>query len=249
MLDTLTALAWVVLFTGAFLVGVSKTALPGVNTLAVAGYAAILPAKTSTGVLLVLLLLGDAFALWSYRKHAHWPTIIKMAPAVVVGLALGGIFLALADDAWVKRVIGVVLLMLLAFTLWQRRRRSRPVADGTPLSLGVSAGYGSLGGFTTMVANAGGPVMSMYFLSARFPVHAFLGTAAWFFAAINLTKLPISVGLGLVTPATLVLNLWLAPAVVVGAFIGRWITARIQQQAFDGAVLVCTALGAIYLLI
>lgn len=249
MLDTLTVLAWVVLVTGAFLVGVSKTALPGVNTLAVAGYAVILPAKTSTGVLLVLLLLGDAFALWSYRQHAHWPTIIKMAPAVVAGLALGGVFLALADDTWVKRVIGVVLLLLLALTVWRRRHRSRAIADDRPVSRGASIGYGSLGGFTTMVANAGGPVMSMYFLSARFPVHAFLGTAAWFFAVINLTKLPISVGLGLITPATLILNLWLAPAVVVGALIGRWITARIQQKAFDGAVLVCTALGAIYLLI
>lgn len=249
MLEPLTVLGWAVLVIGAALVGISKTAIPGANTLAVAGYAAVLPARTSTGVLLVLLLLGDAFALWSYRQHAHWPTIVKMAPAVLAGLAVGGVFLAVADDSWVKRVIGAILLALLAVTLLQRRRRSRPVSHIPPASRWASTGYGSLGGFTTMVANAGGPVMSMYFLSARFPVHAFLGTAAWFFAVINLTKLPVSVGLGLVTAETLVMNLWLAPAVVLGAFVGRWITSRIRQSAFDAAVLVCTALGAGYLLL
>src|SRR5699024_1639264 len=71
--------------------------------------------------------------------------------------------------------------------------------------------YGSAGGFTSMVANAGGPVMSMYFLVMRLGARTFLGTAAWFFAATNLMKLPFSVGLGLITVPALLLNLVLLP--------------------------------------
>ena len=91
--------------------------------------------------------------------------------------------------------------------------------------------------------------MSMYFLAASFPVKAFLGTAAWFFALINLSKVPLSVGLGLITVPSLVLDLVLVPAVVVGAFVGRFIASRIRQRAFELAVLSLTVLGAIYLLV
>ncbi|WP_129656772.1 sulfite exporter TauE/SafE family protein [Rothia halotolerans] len=257
MLADVAPAAWALLAVAAVLVGVSKTALPGVNTLSIAAFAAVLPARESTGALLILLLVGDAFAMWSYRRHAHWPTLLRLAPSVLAGLALGAVFLALADDAWVRRVIGVLLVMLVGFTLWQRRPRRRGAAgDGTDPGGGVrtasrlsSTGYGSLGGFTTMVANAGGPVMSMYFLSARFPVHAFLGTAAWFFATLNLLKLPVSIGLGLVSAHTLVLDLVLVPAVIIGALAGRWLADRIRQQVFDRAIVVLTLLGAVYLLL
>ena len=253
-LPELAPVAWALLAAAAVLVGVSKTAIPGINTLSIAAFAAVLPARASTGALLLLLLLGDAFALLSYRKYAHWPTLLRLIPAVVTGVALGALFLAVADDDRVRRVIGVILLLVVAVTLWQRRRRSAApqagiAGESAPAGKLASASYGALGGFTTMVANAGGPVMSMYFLAARFPVHAFLGTAAWFFAVINLVKLPVSISLGLITPELLALDLALAPGVVLGALLGRWIASRIKQRAFDWAVTVCTILGASYLLV
>ena len=113
----------------------------------------------------------------------------------------------------------------------------------------MRAGYGTLGGFTTMVANAGGPVMSMYFLAARFEVKAFLGTAAWFFAIVNIAKLPFAVGLGLLTPQTLLIDLVLVPAVLVGGAIGRLIANRIDQTLFERIVFVLTVVAALYLLV
>ena len=113
----------------------------------------------------------------------------------------------------------------------------------------VGAGYGSLGGFTTMVANAGGPVMSLYFLSMRMPVVTFLGTAAWFFAVVNLIKLPFSLGLGLVSSATLATDLVLAPLVLIGGGIGATIAPRIPQRLFDGIVLALTILSALALIL
>lgn len=100
-----------------------------------------------------------------------------------------------------------------------------------------------------MVANAGGPVMAMYFLSAGFPVKAFLGTAAWFFAVINIVKLPIMAGLGLFTREVLTLDLLLVPLVVIGSLFGRWIASRIQQRTFEYVVVLGTVLGALYLLV
>lgn len=258
LVPQLPAYAWALLIGAACIVGFSKTALPGIATVSIAIFAAIMPARQSTGALLVLLIVGDAFALWSYRRHANWHAIVRLAPAVVAGLVLGAVFLACADDAYVRRVIGVILLFVVAVTVWRRwfvpgrgLRRSEPVRPGEERGGGgiaASVAYGSLGGFTSMVANAGGPVMSMYFLAARFPVKEFLGTAAWFFAIINVTKLPFSIGLGLIDRTTLLLDLLLIPGVVVGALLGRWVASRVPQRVFEGAVLAVTVAGAGYLL-
>jgi uncharacterized membrane protein YfcA len=245
----------VLLLVAASLVGLSKTALPGAGTITVAVFAAVLPAKESTGALLVLLILGDLFAVRMYHAHADWRTLRRMVPAVLVGVVLGAGFLALAADDAVRRVIAVILLALVAVTLVRRglARRSADVSGVPPETAGrrrLDAGiYGTLAGFTTMVANAGGPVMSLYLLAARFPMHEFLGTAAWFFLAVNLAKVPFSVGLGLISGPSLLLDLVLAPAVVVGALVGRRVARHIAQGLFDRLVLVLTVVSSVYLLL
>lgn len=126
LLPELSTLAWVALALGAFLVGISKTAIPGFNTVSVALFASVLPAKASTGALLLLLMVGDIFALLAYRKHAHWPTLIRMVPAVLLGLVAGAAFLYFASDTGVRRGIGILLLVLIGLTLWQRHRATAP---------------------------------------------------------------------------------------------------------------------------
>ncbi|MFJ4254511.1 sulfite exporter TauE/SafE family protein [Microbacterium sp. NPDC090003] len=241
--------AWVALGIAAVTIGISKTALPGGNILAIALFAAVLPARTSTAAMLLLLMVGDVFAILAYRRHADWPTILRLAPAVVLGLLAGFAFLAFAGDGVVRRAIGVILLVMIAVTLWRRWRQNR--ADAVAPARGgiVLAGtYGTLGGFTTMVANAGGPVMSMYFLATRTPVQVFLGTSAWFFAIINLTKVPFLAGLGLFEGQVLLMDAALAPLVVVGALIGLAVAKKLDQRLFDRIVIVLTVLGAVYLL-
>ena len=253
----------------ASLVGLSKTAMPGAGTIAVAVFAAVLPAKESTGALLVLLILGDLFAVWTYHVHADWTTLRRLVPPVLAGVLFGTFFLAAADDVTVRRVIGVILLGLVAVTLARRATATRgpnraglEAAGGTVATdlaehpdhpserLRLATGsYGVLAGITTMVANAGGPVMSMYFLATRYSMNRFLGTAAWFFLVVNLVKTPFSVSLGLISLASLRLDLLLAPAVVIGALVGRRVARRINQKLFDRLVLALTTVSATYLLV
>ncbi|MCT2223733.1 sulfite exporter TauE/SafE family protein [Microbacterium paraoxydans] len=242
--------AWAALGVAAVVIGISKTALPGGSILAIALFAAVLPARTSTAATLLLLMVGDVFALLAYRRHAHWPTLLRLAPAVVAGLLLGFAFLALTGDGVVRRAIGVILLLMIAVTLWRRWRQARAEQEAAARGGALLAGvYGTLGGFTTMVANAGGPVMSMYFLATRTPVQVFLGTSAWFFAIINVIKVPFLAGIGLFTGPVVLADAILAPLVVLGALLGLRVARRLDQRLFDRIVIVLTILGAVYLLI
>ncbi|MFE4177312.1 sulfite exporter TauE/SafE family protein [Streptomyces sp. NPDC056909] len=268
----------------AALVGFSKTAVSGANTVSLAVFAAVLPARGSTGVLLPLLIVGDVLAVLTYRRHAHWPTLWRLFPAVAAGVVVGTVFLLRADDAAVRTSIGAILLLMAGVTVWRRRGAS----DGTkepddtkepggteepggagragdtdrdtdppavPDRRGSSAGrlkarsYGVLGGFTTMVANAGGPVMSMYLLSAGFRKLGFLGTSAWFFLIVNTTKVPFSVGLGLIDAHSLLLDAALVLFVFPGAYVGKVCVNRIDQRVFERLVIGATVLGGLQLLL
>jgi uncharacterized membrane protein YfcA len=239
----LAPLAWILLGVAALIAGLGKTAIPGSATVSVVLFASVLPARTSTAAMLLLFIVGDVFALIAYRRHAHWPTLLRLAPAVVAGLVAGFLFLAYGDDEFVRRTIGVILLVMIALTLWRRRRSASPATGPV-----VAGTYGTLAGFTTMVANAGGPVMSMYFLATRTQVQVFLGTSAWFFAIVNLVKVPFLAGIGLFTPEVLLMDLVLAPLVVIGALVGLKLAKRMPQQLFDRLVIILTVVGAVYLL-
>ncbi|KUJ47516.1 hypothetical protein MBT84_06805 [Streptomyces sp. MBT84] len=236
----------------ALLVGFSKTAVSGANTVSLAIFAAVLPARASTGVLLPVLIVGDVLAVLTYRRHAHWPTLWRLFPAVAAGVVLGTLFLVWADDAVVRTSIGAILLLMAAVTVWRRRRADQ---DVEPDSVTTRAGrakarsYGVLGGFTTMVANAGGPVMSMYLLSAGFRKLGFLGTSAFFFLIVNVSKVPFSAGLGLIDGRSLLLDAALALFVVPGAFLGKWAVNRINQRLFEQLVIAATVVGGVQLLL
>lgn len=243
----LSAIGWALLAVAALVIGLSKTAVPGAGTVAVAIFAAVLPAKQSTGTILLLLILADLFAITMYRRTVNWRALLRLAPAVVVGILLGVVFLAVVSDVWVKRTIGVLLIAVIVITLLRRRFSATAAAQGSHRV--AAATYGTIGGFTTMVANAAGPVMSMYFLAARFSVKEFLGTAAWFFFLVNVSKVPFSIGLGLITPPGLLIDLVLAPLVIGAALAGRWLAGRMNQRVFEWLVIAFTIVGAGYLLV
>lgn len=254
-MDTLTLWQLAALAAASALVGFSKTAVSGANTISLAVFAAVLPARESTGVLLPILIAGDVLAVLTYRRHAHWPTLLRLFPAVAVGVVAGTLFMLWADDAAVRTSIGAILVFMAGVTMWRRRRpeaAEEPGAgDGPPTTAErlKARSYGVLGGFTTMVANAGGPVMSLYLLSAGFRKLGFLGTSASFFLIVNVSKVPFSVGLGLIDGRSLLLDACMLLFVLPGAWIGRKCVDRINQLLFERLVLAATVLGGLQLLL
>lgn len=235
----------------ALLCGLAKTALPGLACIPVAILAAVMPTRTSTALMLLMLLTGDLLAVWTYRKDVDWKVLRALFPPVVIGVLIGAAFLATVSNQVMKVSIGIIILILTAITLgliWYARRSGRDLATSMSTSLPARLFYGSLSGFTTMAANSGGPVVSLYFLASRFEVRRFLGTQAWFFFIINLIKLPFSAGIGLITRELLLLSACLAPLVLGAALLGRHWIGRIDNKIFDPIVTILTVLSALLLL-
>ena len=106
---------------------------------------------------------------------------------------------------------------------------------------------GALAGFTTMVANAGGPITSIYFLSENLSVMRFLGTTAWFYLIINMVKLPFAIGLNMITWANFTAMAWTIPLVIIAVLCGRWVARRVSQSAFSVLVYALSVVAVIRL--
>lgn len=249
----LTAVDWVLLATAAALVGFAKTAIGGVAALAVAVFAFVLPARESTGAVLALLLAGDVIAVALYRRHAEWALLLRLLPSVVPGLVLGAWFVARADQAVMQRGIGVILLAMALLQVWARQRGDGmawvPVGLHGVARIAAPVAVGVAAGFATMTANAAGPVMTIYLLLAGLPMLGLLGTGAWFFFLVNLAKVPFSAGLDLIDGSTLLMDLALVPALLVGAGLGALVARRIARKRFEDLTIGLTVIAAGALLV
>lgn len=228
-------------------VGFSKTAVGGLGVAAVAIFATVLPARASTGAVLLVLIVGDLVATTTYRRDADWALVRRLLPAVLPGLVLGTLFLHIVSDEVLRRSIGVVLVVLLVLQLWLRTRRT--TGPSTQPHRVAAWAAGGAAGFTTMTANAAGPVMTLFLSAAQVDKRRFVGTNAWFFLVVNLVKVPFSAGLGLVSGTDVVRALALVPAVVAGGLLGRWTLGRISQARFEVLVLVASGVSAAALLV
>jgi uncharacterized membrane protein YfcA len=231
---------WALGALGAFLVGLSKTGIPGLGILNVAIFAVVFPARESVGLVLVILICGDKVAISTYRRDASWPHLIRLFPWAAAGVVLGYFALGRVNDSQMRHLIGGILLFLVLFQYIRSRRPAAPDGEAQPIRPWLAPLAGITAGFTTMVANAAGPVMVLYLLAMRLPKIVFVGTAAWYFFTLNLFKVPFSASLGLINPSSLSVALWLGPFAVLGALVGRPMIAHINQRVFELSALALT---------
>lgn len=253
---------WAILALASFMIGVSKTGIAGLGVLGVALAASVLPPRSSVGTMLIVLLAGDLVAVTAYRRDASWQHLWRLFPWAGLGVIAGALALGRFDDAGVRRLIGAVLLLIIAvYFIRQWRGASAGPASGANGANGAGApqpfvqhpwlarATGVLAGFTTMVANASGPIMILYLLALRLPKVAFIGTAAWFFLVLNLFKVPFSLGLGLINPQSALVALPLLPCIVAGALLGRPLLHALDQRRFEQLALLLTLVAGVRLLL
>lgn len=242
-----TAVPLLLVIGAALLIGISKTSVGGLGPISVAAFAHVMDAKESTAAVLLLLIVGDLVAVASYHKHADWRLLRRLLPAVLPGVLLGAVFMNFVSSATLKVVIGVILIAMLVLQLVQRFRPPRPEDQPLPASAAIATGVAA--GFTTMTANAAGGVMSLYLLAERVQKNAFIGTGAWYYLIINVSKVPFSAYLGLFPVTTLTMTLVLAPLVLLGAALGRVLIKKVSQLWFERFTLAATGAAAVSLLI
>jgi uncharacterized protein len=230
----------------ALLVGLSKTGLPGVSILAILLMTEAYPddARLSVGAILPVLLAGDVFAVAWFRRHADWGRLVRLLPWVLVGMIPGVFVLLCFEGNRLRPIIGWLVVGMLAVEIC----RQWFGWDRMPHRWWFAAATGLMAGFTTFVANAAMPVMSIYLVSQDFDKRQFIGTAAWFFLILNVSKVPPYCAMGMLSWSMLPTAAALAPLAIVGALLGVYVLSRIPQRFFDALALALAGVAAVRLI-
>lgn len=223
--------AWIFSIGAALCVGLAKTGFGGLGIVAVVLFAQVFPAKESTGALLPLLIVGDLIGVFFYRRHANWRDLLGLLPPTLAGIACGWWVMPMIPDSAFGAFLGWLILGLMAVTILQRIYPGLLQGAEKHRALGIFAGWST--GVATMLANAAGAITAFYFLARQMDKMTFVGTAAWYFLIVNLTKIPFSLHLGLISPQSLRLDLLLIPAVLAGGLLGRSLLRFVPQRAFE----------------
>lgn len=238
------ALNWILIALAAFIIGLSKAGVKGIDMMNVTLMAVVFGGKASTGVVLPLLCLADIMAVRYYHRHAQWSHFWKLLPWMVVGILIGVWVGKDLNEAVFRSVMAVIIVATALIMIFLETRRQTAV----PLNYLFASGMGLVSGFTTMLGNLAGAFANIYFLAMRMSKNDLIGTAAWVFLVINWVKLPFQIFLWKnITPTSLRIDLLLLPALLLGFFAGIKLVARIRDDSYRKAIIVLTLIGAVFI--
>lgn len=241
-----TTLQWAVILLSGFLIGMSKAGIQGANLLILPFMAALLGGRNSAGFILPLLIMADVFAVTYYLKKCQWRFIPKLLPFSLVGLGAGLLTGQYISDRLFKMIMSIIILVCLILMLAKEVRKKE---FQLPESRSLAGLTGVLGGFSTMIGNAAGPIMSLYFLAMGLPKAEFIGTVAWYFFIVNLIKVPLHVFVWhSITLESFLVNLTTLPLIALGIFVGIKTVHLIPEKAYRYFVIAITFIGAVRLL-
>ncbi|MGK7397520.1 MAG: sulfite exporter TauE/SafE family protein [Candidatus Cyclobacteriaceae bacterium M3_2C_046] len=241
----LTTYQWILMIFCGLLVGMGKTGIAGVGLLVVPLLAAAFGGKDSAGLLLPMLAIADVFAVVYYNRHARWKYVLRLLPSALVGILLGLYVGEIVNDDQFKEIMAIIILVSLGIMIWREQQKN---INNVPDQWWFSILIGLAGGFATMIGNAAGPIMAVYFLSMRLPKNNFIGTGAWFFLIVNYFKIPFHIIVwNTISSETFSLNVAMFPFIMLGAYLGVKIVKRIPERPYRIFVIVMTAVAALRL--
>lgn len=208
--------------------GISKGGFGGgLGVVAVPLISLFISPTQAAAIMLPILCFMDLFGSWSYRKNWSAANLKILLPAAILGIGIGTVTFQFLNDSFILLILGTIAI---AFTLnyWFGKKVIEPSLP-KPSSGGF---WGMVAGFTSFVAHAGGPPLSVVLLPQRLNKTVFVGTTVIFFTVVNYIKLIPYTWLGQFQYENLMSSLVLLPCAFIGIKLGIWLHSRVNEVLF-----------------
>jgi uncharacterized membrane protein YfcA len=226
-----------------FMIGFAKGGFGGLGSLLTPILALVLPVALAVGVLLPMLMVGDAFAVTMYWKEWNLDLVKRMLPAGIVGALAGTFLLSSMSPDGLRIILGIFVLVLVAYRFvgdWIQALRYEPKPWHAP-----AAGF--LAGVASGMFNNGGPAFSSYLLLQKLKARPFIATSAIYFALLNLIKVPGFLYTGVLNVPLLFSLWWVFPFIPVGIWVARMTLTRVSPSAFEWIIVVLLIFSSLWL--
>ena len=212
------------------LVGMSKGGIGG--AMALLGMVALstaYPPVQAAGILLPILLVMDAVSLWKWRGRWDWRVLKIMLPGGMIGIAIGWMTASFVSDAAIRLIIGTIAATFVLRWVFSGRTGRALARLHNPVR---ATFWGTVSGYTSFVAHAGGPPYQIYTLPLKLAPTVFTATSVLFFAIVNTVKVVPYIALGQFDSANLATSLVMMPLAIVAVLAGVAIVRRLKPDVF-----------------
>lgn len=216
------------------LVGLTKggmgeaLALMGVPILAM-----VVSPVQAAAILLPILIVSDIVSLFIWRRHNDRRTLAYLLPGGIFGIALGWATSAYVPRDALRLIIGLITVFFAARYFYnQWRVRKGAVIPAKPQRVAPAAFFGTLAGYGSFVAHAGGAPFQVYALPLKLSPRDYTGAAVRFFAIMNALKLAPYFALGQLDATNLTISATLMPLAMAMTAIGGYLVKRMKPDVF-----------------
>ncbi|MCO4786428.1 sulfite exporter TauE/SafE family protein [Marinomonas atlantica] len=235
--------AFVVMFIAGVVTGFSKFSVGGMGLIILPIVMIAFPGPEALGALLPLYIITDLMAASSYRKNISWRVLARFLPLAFIGLLIGSYLLADLNADQFVTLLGVIIISMILLGLYLDARPSNFMQKPITAYL-----MGLAGGLVTMVANAAGPLFSLFLMEQKLSKESYISTRAWAFLIIDVIKLPMYLGLGLLTQESLTIGAYALPGLLIGAFIGYHFLKHVTPAHFKWLIRLMSCIAAMKLI-
>jgi uncharacterized membrane protein YfcA len=223
------------------LLGLSKGGFSGLGMISLPLMVMVVPPLQGAAIMLPILIVQDVVSIWAFRKTWSLRPLLIFMPGALIGMGLAALLASRVSNAMVELAVGVIAAM---FVVMYWLRRSPADAPGKPAQIGPGLAWGTVGGFTSFLANAGGVPFQAYAVPLRLPPMVFAGTAAVLYGVLNWIKFGFFFAMGQLSSDNLATSAILFPLAIVATLGGVWLVRRVSARHFYRIVTTLTfALG------
>src|SRR4030095_3509973 len=124
LLYTFTLGNWLLIMLSAFLLGLAKAGLKGIDMMNVTIMAIVFGGKTSTGIVLPLLCAADILAVKYYNRHAQWSHFWKLMAWMVLCILIGVYVGKDMNENIFRKVMAVIIVLTVIIMIFLEIRKS-----------------------------------------------------------------------------------------------------------------------------
>jgi uncharacterized protein len=219
------------------LTGISKAGFgAGSGGVAVPMMSQVIAPSVAAGIMLPILIVMDILGLRAYRGKWSASALKPMIAPAVLGIAIGALMFGVLSVKATKALLGAIAV---TFAIYQFVPSLRDLKSWLPQPIRPWLWCG-LSGFTSTLAHAGGPPVTIYLWPKQLDRVTFVATTVVFFTLVNVVKLVPYALLGQLSTGNLATALVLLPLAPIGIWLGVRLNQWLSEKAFKNAMLTLT---------
>lgn len=222
--------------------GMGKGGFSGMGALSLPLMCLVISPVQAAAIQLPILMAQDLVGLWAYRRNMDKRTFFYCLPGTMIGIAIATYFAARVTPEFVQLMVGVIAA---GFVLVSVPRAGDKAADP---NLSKATLWSSVAGFTSFIANAGGPPIQVYLMPLKLPPAVYAGTMVALFFIVNWVKFIAFGALGQISVGNLSTSAALLPVAIGATFVGVWMVKRISGARFYPIIRTLTCLVGVKLI-